>query len=221
MMKKLLLTAAVVSLAAGATLAQDSDFKATAGNKTLEANVNLFGKGDSTISLMNNHLNQIKVRYFMNENTALRLGFNVGIHTETEPGATSGDKTTNRSFTLSIMPGIEKHFEGTDRLSPYIGAEVGIALDSRKTTVVEDGKTFATTGTSDGKRGYFQFGLNALAGFDFYVARHLYVGYELGFGVIVKSDSDVTPDGGTAEAGNTHFELGPNVMNGVRVGFVF
>jgi len=219
-MKKTLLSALFVTLFAGASFAQDEQsgggFKATDGSITLEANVNPLA---GTVNLSNS-LNQIRTRMFISDDMALRLGFNLGLDNQASLSDDGEVETTERVFTLGIQPGIEKHFAGTDRLSPYVGAELGIMLDSRKTTVESTSSVSETEGFAQGGRGSFFFGANAVAGFDFYVARNLYIGYELGFGLGVRSESDVV-EGSSISAGSSYFQVGPNVQNGIRVGFVF
>ncbi len=223
-MKKLFLSVALATFAAGSALAQDAmvtetggGIKPTAGEFTLEANVNLL---NSDVRLSNS-LNQIRGRYFMSDDFALRLGANLSLDSRTQnPDDDTEIKYSH--FAISLMPGIEKHFTGTDRLSPYIGAELGIGISSRSQEVTADGnKTEIKGGWDTGERGNFQFGLNGIAGFDFYVARHLYVGYELGFGFNLRSDSAVEVNNIETDGKNSSFSIGPNVRNGIRVGFVF
>ena len=65
--------------------------------------------------------------------------------------------------------------------------------------------------------------------FDFYVAKHLYVGYELSMELSNRSYSEIeeiTVDGAGNKntktyKGSSAFSFGPNVRNGIRVGFVF
>lgn len=82
------------------------------------------------------------------------------------------------------------HFDGTDRLSPYVGAELvfGIGRNSIEreffggnsaTAVAENFAVFSLTRTE----GTTTVGLNALAGVDYYIADNLYLGAEIGFGL--------------------------------------
>ena len=234
-----MISAVALLFAAGSAVAQDAmttstdgGIKATSGDVTLEANVNLLS-GDVTL---NNALNQIKGRYFLSDNVAFRLGANITLDSRTQrttvatPGGTGEMETKQNHFGLSIMPGIEKHFAGTNRLSPYIGAELGIAIDSRN----QETTTPGVAGTDEwkgswgagGTRGNTQIALNALAGFDFYVAQHLFLGYEMGFGLGIRTDSEVEHTDAanvtTVEDGkDSNFFISPLVRNGIRVGFVF
>ncbi len=204
---------------------ETGEIKAAGGDVTLEANVNLLG---GTVNLSNS-LQQVRARYFLSEDMALRLGGHLSFNTNTP----APDAKT-RAIEFSIAPGIEKHFAGTNRLSPYLGAELLLGLrsahyelDGPGSTGVEIKGGFTPTGTAD--RGYFLVGLGAVGGFDFYVARHLYVGYELGMELTNRSYSEVeaitTNEAGTIETrkneGTSALSFGPNVRNGIRLGFVF
>jgi hypothetical protein len=79
-------------------------------------------------------------------------------------------------------------------LSPYIGIEVAIANRSAE-HVINDGTTEVTIDgawrTTDivnnafvygyEQKAYFQYGANVIAGFDFYVSRHVFIGYEAAY----------------------------------------
>src|SRR5690606_8222480 len=116
-MKKVLIIAAA-ALFIGTTANAQEVMKQTGGEQNLEV---LFAPlGGSPIGI-----NGIKYRKFTDATTAYRatvfLGFGSST-TKTLGGGSDGKgelKTTNSNFNISIQPGIEKHFVGTDRLSPY------------------------------------------------------------------------------------------------------
>ncbi len=98
---------------------------------------------------------------------------------------------TEKSFNFSIRPGYEIHFEGTDRLSPYVGGEIIFATGSetltrefRNGSSAESNADAAKWSTWEAvkKSGTTTFGLGAVAGFDYYFADNLYLGAEIGFG---------------------------------------
>lgn len=199
--------------------------KATGGDITLEANVNLLS-GNVSLS---NSLNQVRARYFLSDDMAARLGAHISFNT-----SVPAPDAKTRAIEFSIAPGIEKHFAGTNRLSPYIGAELllGIRnahyeLDGPNGSSVEVKGSFGTA--DNGNRGFFLVGLGAVGGFDFYVAKHLYLGYELGMELSNRSYSEIetiTIDtNGKKESkineGSSALSFGPSVRNGIRVGFVF
>lgn len=168
--------------------------------KTLE--VNFSPLGGNPISI-----NGLKFRKFTSDYTALRLEVFVGSSSEKDvsmqEGATvisfedndvANPLTYSRSgsFDLSIRPGIEKHFDGTNRLSPYVGGALNIGYSSSSETEEYWSPEDFTADSANPnnfaeweqktKDGSISFGLNALAGMDFYFADNLYLGAEFGFG---------------------------------------
>jgi len=222
-MKKLLMLVAAVSITA-AGFAQ----KFESGDKNLE--VNFTPLGGSPISM-----NNIRFRMFNSESSALRVGFGLSLANEKSVNGTSADGSVTlydneSTFNFNIRPGYEMHFEGTERLSPYIGAELDIALQSHKVESEREGATANSTETNtiSGQNGYFRFGVNAIAGFDYYFANKLYIGTEIGFGfgltsnsTISESDTDSSlPEVKDQEQGST-MNLGPNFNGALRLGFCF
>lgn len=154
-------------------------------------------------------INGIRFRYFNSENSAIRATIFVGGTRSEDPYAdvdavefelgdqtyTNGERLNDieSTFDFTIRAGYEKHFDGTDRLSPYIGGEIDFGSGNMKTTQ----ERFTLTGTQEGDNivasspvlweltettPYTRFGVNAVAGFDFYFADNIYLGAELGFG---------------------------------------
>jgi hypothetical protein len=224
MKKVLMLVAAVAITTAG--FAQ----KFESGDKNLE--VNFAPLGGAPISI-----NNIKLRLFNTDASAFRLGFGLTLANEkTVNGTTTDGKTTmfnnESTFNFSIRPGYEMHFEGTDRLSPYWGAELDFAIQTHSVedeyentpAAVNSVETTTTTGTD----GYVRFGVNVLAGFDYYFADKLYLGSEIGFGFGIVSNSDIERDNtitgfeapDAQEQGST-MNLGPNFNGAIRLGFCF
>lgn len=221
----------------------DNDLKASKGRLTMELNINPF---NGELSL-NNVLNQIKFRYFLSQAVALRAGFNVNITNKeitttnaygTNPYTLEEDK---ESTLLGLNIGIEKHFLGTKRLSPYIGFELAGANKSTS-HVIKDGSTETTiegawrtvTMVNNSsiygyeEKAYFQYGANLIGGFDFYVAKHFFLGYEISFQFYNKEYKivDITTVGNPIPQNNPdtkekEFSLGPNLLNGIRIGYVF
>src|SRR5688572_13378152 len=119
-MKKLILSAALLAGITFGTKAQNTasgegGIKPASGDITMEANVNLLN-GNVNLS---NSLNQIRGRYFLSDDMAFRLGTNIRYRSD-DPEVNIKTST----FEFSLAPGIEKHFAGTNRLSPYIGADL-------------------------------------------------------------------------------------------------
>ncbi len=228
---------------------QDS-IKAMHRNVLTELNVNLF---QGQLSL-NNAINQIKFRYMLSDVYAIRLGItaeseqqtnNSDLNYGTNP---SMDNETGKSYAIGINLGLEKHFKGTKRLSPYIGGEIAFGFRWSNYVINNEDLTTTISGawqqtqnlqnvngyyytiTTNSERGYFSIGLNLVTGFDFYVAKHLFIGYEFEFGFteINYSNINYTYSGINSSNYSTQptlstqtFSFGPNLINGIRVGYVF
>lgn len=249
-MKNILRSFAISLLITGSAYAQDSIrvhhelfFKPIADKLTLELNINPFS---GELSL-NNMLNQIKFRYFTASDFAIRFGFNVNMTkkdiTTTNPYGTNPYtlEENKKSALLGFNGGIEKHFYGTRRLSPYVGLELAFAFKS-SSHVINDGTTETTIDNAwrtvtlvnnnfvygYEEKAYIQYGANLIAGFDYYLARHFYLGYEVTFqfynkeynGVEITTVGTPFPQD-NPDSNETEFSVGPNLLNGIRIGYVF
>ena len=194
-MKKVVLFIALIATTVVGAQAQ----KFQGGEKNLEVEFNPFG--GSPIGMPNG----FRFRMFNSESSAIRVGFNIGgsnmnevyIQQGTEEGSDGAVVITpelnqsNQTFNFAIRPGYEKHFAGTDRLSPYVGAELMYAMESSTLN-----REFHNANNADDqskpenwvtwdmsvKNGSSTFGLNALAGVDFYFADNFYLGAEVSLG---------------------------------------
>lgn len=235
-MKKSILFVAAAVAALFATEVSAQDYKPLAGDNTLE--VQFAPMGNTPISM-----GGIRYRRFIADKTALRATVFVGYNTSstiTQQADANANllelKDRERAFEIGIRPGIEKHLEGTERLSPYFGAEIDFAIRSTKNRSerqvgVDEVETYTQTngdyaaGTADG---FTRFGLNGVFGADYYVAEKLYIGAELGFGFSVVRDAKIkeadTAEGFTAGddiKGGGSFTLAPNVLAQLRLGVAF
>lgn len=235
-MKKVILSAAIALACVTGATAQ----KQQGGENNLE--VQFAPLGGNPVSITG-----IRFRKFNSEASAIRLSINVTSNRNTEITQEADDTaspdalelvTTDKSFGFSIRPGYEKHFAGTDRLSPYVGAELLFAIN-RNTTETESqyqSPTNATQGnvlTQVDKGGTNTIGLNLVAGTDFYFADNLYLGAEIGFGFASTRDIenetsyDNAPDGdqyesSTSTLGNTTSRsIGAIFQGSLRLGWLF
>jgi hypothetical protein len=228
--------------------AQDT-LKAMRKNFSTELNINPF-QGSLNF---NNALQQIKVRYFLSNNMALRLALNASSkkndnEVSSPPGTNSfTNSTVRKTSTIGLSAGIEKHFKGTKRLSPYIGGELAFSTKSSTQTIKNSTQNGTLTSTVETKidgawlpsnynngidyqeRAYTKYGVNLLSGFDFYIAKNFYFGYEFTFqfNLTKYNDIDITTKGFTdPQPPSDHYDdkdlfIGPNLLNGIRLGFVF
>lgn len=224
-MKTTLLSIAFIA----SSLMASAQMKPAAGTKTLE--VNFTPLGGSPISISN-----IRLRSFSSETSALRLGIGLNYSSDkTNTGTTSDGKTTlfttNTVTNINLRPGIEKHMAMSDRVSPYMGAELDLAFQSTSDKTENEtpaGSNTVETTTVTGANGYTRFGLNALAGVDVHLVKGLYMGAELGFGLqyVANSDSKTssTVAGFTAPEPTkrgSSINFGPNVNAAIRLGWMF
>jgi len=203
------------------------------------------GKGDVTTELglaggLNNadfKLNEgglLRFRYFAKDKLAFRLGIAVNSTSETEKfySATNQEgKMVTRATGFMLNLGVEKHFNGTPRLSPYVAADLMFGLAGRRMTMDNtDGQVFVNQFSSKiTGPGTFSFGVRALVGADYYIAKHVYIGAEAGLGVLNsvegKTKFTQTISGVTttveAKSPGSNFDLAPSVVTGIRIGFVF
>ena len=242
-MKKVALFFAFAVACVSGTFAQ----KQTGGEKNFEVQFAPLGGNPVSIS-------GIRFRMFNTESSAFRIGLFVGgtkdVTVNTQPGQVEQDQpellTTDRSFNFSIRPGYEKHFAGTDRLSPYIGGELLIGLGRTSTETEKYGDASFDNGaqysvwTTTEKNGTFDLGVNILFGTDFYFADNIYLGAEFGFGLLSSKENDgefevsdtdaYKIENGIPDATEVKFDptingrnssWGPNYQGTIRLGWLF
>jgi hypothetical protein len=220
--------------------------KATPMKWGTELNFNPFSGNLS----FNNANGQIKLRKFLTGNKALRLALTMDFKQDnssqdnlygTSPVHNASRKS---SFTIQASFGQENHFAGNRRLSPYIGWEAAIGYKTSKNVInttnnrvtIDGAWQYSQSYSSGGytyivtnyeERGFWSIGGNLVAGFDFYMAKNFYLGYEVLFGAdyIKYSKIDITQSIGSAATypsqDDESWKLGPRLINGIRIGFIF
>lgn len=229
-MKKSIVT---LMLTAGVVTAVQAQYRPEGGEKSLE--VNFAPLGGSPISISG-----IKYRAFSSQTSAFRLAAFVGHSSQTTITQDANDnvdelKDRKNSTTISVQPGIESHFAGTDRLSPYIGGYVNIGYTATSEKKEAQGPDKGKIGHTTEKGGSLNLGLNGVAGFDYYIAKSLYLGSEIGFGFAMTSPfknkmetvgfneagNEVTTDGEGRNGNKSSWQIGPNVVGQLRLGWLF
>ncbi|MCC6599311.1 MAG: hypothetical protein IT223_01395 [Crocinitomicaceae bacterium] len=224
-MKKVILFFALALATVTGVYAQ----KQTGGEKNLEVQFAPLGGNPISIS-------GIRFRMFNSATSAIRIGLFIGGTSDKSVVAADDDNDipelidTDKTFDVTLRPGYEKHFAGTERLSPYIGGEILFNMHS-ETSIDEEWNTgdeqVATTTIKDGST---TFGLNVVAGTDYYFASNIYLGAEIGFGFAMTSNKDTVethdgyPDGDeepdpVPNGGNSGW--GPNYNGTIRLGWLF
>ena len=233
-MKKTLLTVAA-ALVGTFAFAQ----KQTAGSKTAEVVLN-FQTGTSAISY--NLPGELRLRYFLKDDMAVRLRVGLGSTSSTNKVSdgvnTTAEIKNNSGFGIMLAPGIEKHFAGTSKLSPFVGAQLMINYNTAATTEVSNAGT-SNPNASDVKSGdsykldggsRLGFGLGLIMGADYYITDGIFVGGEMGLGLFnMTSNGDGTINsttGGVAAKeqktlGSSTLDLFGVTTGGVRLGYRF
>lgn len=163
-------------------------YKAEAGRFGVECGISL----TDGLSLNGGRINAI---YSLSDNLAVRCGFGLNIdkvhaHDNATVESIESDfhaDTMNTKF--SVLPGIVYSFKGTDRLEPYVGAELVFGFDKERLRNNEEisGSEGYTVTSKTTDSGVF-FGANGFTGFNFYLCKDLFIGAELGFGFVTKPE---------------------------------
>jgi outer membrane protein W len=230
-MKKIFLIAAAALLIGGTANAQDV-FKQQGGEQNIE--VQFTPLGGSPIGI-----NGIRYRSFSSATRALRAEVFLGFQSSSEVslGGSEGETELSMgesSFDISLAAGIENHWAGTDRLSPYWGYVGSLGFGNERAT-----QEYVTNADDDveklveSSQGSLTVGVSGVVGFDYYFADNLYLGAEVGFGIQYMmmfdenietpgsdDDGDFQIDESTAPGGN-EFGIGPVVQGSIRLGFLF
>ena len=229
-MKKILLSVALLATTFASATAQ-VEYKPQAGHVTADFSLfanGIFNQTTSPIKLGDRegiNAGLLKGRYFVNENLALRASLGLASVSSTTKDSNLNTENVKKSNEFTLGFGAEHHFSGTDRLSPYIGAEVFLGSVTSSHKDVSSSRTITTKSPSG-----FLIGGDLLLGADYYVAPHVYLGVEAGLELLHastgKTSVTTTPAGGTAttnESKSTASAGGfaTDVKAGFKVGFVF
>lgn len=201
--------------------------KQNEGAQTIEMEFSPLGSEPLKISAL-------KYRYFLQDNLCIRSSLFMGGKRNSVNSDTTGGvpmtKNKTGNFDFSIRPGIEKHFQGTNKLSPYMGVELFLGFTKTKNnneSLWSDNETIQTSLT---KTNSATFGSNIFMGTDYYISEHLFLGAELGFGFLIEGkgktktsyDNYETPTQDSEVIGNTtQLNWGPNYQGTIRLGWIF
>ncbi|MCX8111925.1 MAG: outer membrane beta-barrel protein [Bacteroidia bacterium] len=182
-----------------------------------------------------------RVRYFLGDNLAVRLGLSLDTRSKVEKDYENPDGTgavgeeKHRYSEFGILPGVEYHFAGGEKLSTFAGAYLLFALSgarTERTNYSAGGYTpnFSQTvdGSSDfGNKGT-SIGLGLYSGFDWYFTEKIYLGVEWGLLFQRVSTSDVvieTSSGGittkVTQAGGSQGGILTSAISALRLGYQF
>jgi hypothetical protein len=232
-MKKTLLLA-TLSLASAFAFAQ----KPSSGNKTVETSI-LLQTGTAPIQFITPNL---RLRYFITNDLAARVSFLYEStkltenFIENQDGTGGKGSSTIKSSSFTFAPGIEKHFKGVSRLSPYMGGVFGLTLNgASEEWENSDGDSYekdvkATFKGVNSLEGFAAtiIDVNLVLGADYYITDGLYLGAEILWGwqtVSIKESTITMSVGGnpavqavTPEGSASGFGIN---NSGIRLGWKF
>ena len=204
--------------------------KQSSGDKSLELQVAPLGSEPVKIS-------GIRFRKFVDDKAALRLtAFVGGSRDKTITQEADADlnalelQSISSKRSLTLRPGYEKHFDGNDKLSPYIGAEALLQVDWTKDVSENQWFSESKVSTTTSSTRKSTLGLNAVAGMDYYVGNQLFFGVEMGFGFSKQmagvssteyENSEFPQENIEAEGNSTTFNWGPTYQGTFRLGWLF
>lgn len=225
-MKKLAILVGAIALT-GSTFAQKA---------TTDSPFSLEGQLGFNASTLSFNAPTIRFRYFVADNIAARLTLGIDNTSETfnyyeteNTNAGASGTEVNKTSMFNVAIGAEYHFAGTDRLSPYAGLDILIGSGSTTNEWTNyDGTGYLAdfSRAIEGKAS--MFGVNLVAGADYYFAENFYLGMELGLGfgsTTVKAGTDVVTSGGVAVTNTSNEEkyssFGNNFIGNFRLGWRF
>ncbi|MEQ9187087.1 MAG: hypothetical protein RLP15_05080 [Cryomorphaceae bacterium] len=170
-----------------AFLPNAGDWGVTVNASGILRNIQLTSKQD----LLSN--SSILLRYTESNRWTFRFGlspqlyhFNVTTTDSVGKDLVEFDSTSSQS-SIGFRPGVEYHFSGTKRLDPYVAfdLEFGVVGGMRIGSVTN---TTDTTGTSRVMRtitedGGYSLGAKLSAGFNYFMAKRIFIGMEYGMGI--------------------------------------
>lgn len=145
-----------------------------------------FGIGAPGISNGPSMLYGAGFKYFMSDDLALRILLALNSGSVNSNGTNS---VTSTSMDFGIGVGAEMHFRPLYSTSPYVGAQIGFGSSS-----TDNGGS----GAAQVKSSMSSFGINVLAGFDWFWTRGLAIGAEYGLG-FASSSASTTSNGTTTD----------------------
>jgi hypothetical protein len=166
------------------------------GTKTFEVSFdpgNIFGSSQGDVfSLINGG---IKYRSFSSDKKAFRLGADLSlasvsiiIQEENEEENLLELKSNATIYRIAFMPGFEKHYTISDKVSPYTGMQFLLAYSQTKLSAeYQDGNDIYTESwINDPEKlgsGSFDIGIGLVTGVDYYFLKNFYAGIEIGYGI--------------------------------------
>ncbi|MCL2596897.1 MAG: hypothetical protein FWD66_04410 [Paludibacter sp.] len=224
-MKKYLLMAVLATGMLSYVSAQDS-YKPAVGSFTLETYFTPFAVAGNVIDAAG-----LTGIYSLSDNMALRVGLGFNWDSHYWKNGETGDALQSLSgndFALSLTPAFVYCFAGTSRLTPYVGA--GLGIDYITTSGTQESGTITLKGSNIGAGDGFGFHIGAFSGFNYYFAQNLYIGAEINFSFntvsipnpkYVNSGQGAPPTPAEAKDKQGAYHLGFGATPSLRLGWTF
>ena len=184
-----------------------------------------------------------RVRYFLGDNLAVRVGLDIQTRSKTDKVYENRDGTggvgteVNKSSYFGLLPGVEYHFTGGERLSTFAGGYLLLGVSGASTTstnyfggayTANYSQTVSGSAFGGNARKGTSIGLGLYSGFDWYFVENLYLGIEWGLLFSSTTESDVvteTSAGGTTtkiiQAGGKRSGINIQSIGALRLGYQF
>jgi outer membrane protein W len=217
-MKKILITSILFlsAIAVQAQLKTDAGTFEKPSAKSLLFEVNFspdLTGGNSPFSLpflaQGSDIVVIKARRYMSDNKSLRILANISLDNDKDE-----NDLIQRATTVALGAGVEKHYAGKERISPYFGYGGGFGLNLESQEFVGGDGTEGTSSTTT-----VAFSAGMFAGFDYYIMPDIYLGMEINYGFGFNS---VTKDDGVDNTDDTNTSsvmFAPGVSPAIRLGW--
>ena len=175
----------------------------------------------------------VSTKYFFTEKLALRgdLVFGFGSDKNKTPvpvGGTGVEMVRTDNFsTFGLNLGVDYHFNGTERISPYVGAFVGFGIINGKTKT--NNWAHVQNDYILDKSGGVGMQFAVATGFNWYIVNGLYIGAEIGLGFDFTKDTKIVNESSIGGTKNTTtinptasaFEFGFLAVPAIRLGWKF
>jgi hypothetical protein len=189
-----------------------------------------FGIDGTPFSENNGEMPHIRGRYFLSNTMAIRgqIGFMTRNLSQpiTEDFIARIGRRDQQWLTYGIGAGMEMHMEGTDRLSPYVGGQINFNRMIYNQEWIDADWSGLKPGYSEIETAASNiWGIDLVAGIDYYFAQNVYVGLEIGYYLNLEVDGDHThfmngnPVNVTEQ--DTEYNITPGSVNGIRLGWRF
>jgi outer membrane protein W len=218
-MKKYLLVLAAFAVTATTVNVngqESGSLKQKAKSYALEVGFSPFALEGDNIYLQNG---QVRAIYAVSDKLGIRLGLGFSAVSSSDDNGLTGDaweQRSDKSTGFKVSPGLVYSLAGTSRLTPYVGVELNFGTTMNTATI--EGRDFKQVVRNDGEV-FNTIGLGVFSGFNYYLAKNLYAGAEIGIEFESKSLRNTVTE--TTTSGTTETSEPKNKVSNTAFGTVF